>query len=695
MTEAAGSISPLVWESIAILLLPLVSFVIIYMVGRKHASVTGYIFTFFVLLAALFSIHILFSSWTSVGLYTTVDWFSLSPDLTFTAGILLNQESAIMLVIVTVISLMVGLYSMVYMKDDPDYHKYFGHLGLFVFSMLGIVISSNLLVLFIFWELVGLSSYLLINHWYQKREAASASTKAFLVNRVGDAAFLLALGIAWTQFRTLELPELYSGMQASQILNGEWIAGTNHLPVLFLTLMGILFFVGAAGKSAQFPFQAWLPDAMAGPTPVSALIHAATMVAAGVFLVARIFPLLTLDVMTLMAFVGGITAFMGAVAALTQYDIKKVLAYSTISQLGYMIMGMGVGAYNASLFHLFTHAFFKAGLFLAAGAVIYGMHKVYHVSNNQSDAQDMRGMGGLRKHMPVTFYSFIILSLALAGIPFFSGFLSKEAIMSGSFAWATAMSDDSPSLFHLVPYTALVTVALTAFYMARQVYLIFFGQPRWLTEHHVSMEPPVSMRAIVMILAVMSLGLLWSFNPFSLYDSWFYNHLLVPAVRVPDFPVTLQPLLVELSRSNHAFISILSSVMILLGFGLALTRYLASRKLGLINTGWFARLSYNNWWLDTLYFKGIVKPVMVLGTTASYIDRKVIDTVIDKSVVAGVIFAKVTGWVDRAVVDGFVHLIASLSKLVGDIFRSVQGGNVQRYVAAAVIIMILLFWLIT
>jgi NADH-quinone oxidoreductase subunit L len=209
------------------------------------------------------------------------------------------------------------------------------------------------------------------------------------------------------------------------------------------------------------------------------------------------------------------------------------------------------------------------------------------------------------------------------------------------------------------------------------------------------MEPPVSMRAIVMILAVMSLGLLWSFNPFSLYDSWFYNHLLVPAVRVPDFPVTLQPLLVELSGSNHAFISILSSVMILLGFGLALTRYLASRKLGLINTGWFARLSYNNWWLDTLYFKGIVKPVMVLGTTASYIDRKVIDTVIDKSVVAGVIFAKVTGWVDRAVVDGFVHLIASLSKLVGDIFRSVQGGNVQRYVAAAVIIMILLFWLIT
>jgi NADH-quinone oxidoreductase subunit L len=693
MKDQALTISPLLWETLAILLLPMLSFLILYIIKWK-GKLAGSIYSVLLGCTAILSIHVLLSSYHSEPIHWSVNWFSLSENMNFTAGILLNQETAIMLVIVSVISLIVGLYSIYYMLDDADNNKYFRHLGLFVFSMIGIVISSNLLIMFTFWELVGLSSYLLINHWYVRREANMAATKAFLVNRVGDAAFLIAIAIAWGQFETLELPELYTGMKESAILSDEWISSNNRLPSFFLPLFGFCLFLGASGKSAQFPFQAWLPDAMAGPTPVSALIHAATMVAAGVFLIARVFPLLAIDIMTFMAIAGGITAFMGAVAAMTQYDIKKVLAYSTISQLGYMVMGMGVGAYSASLFHLFTHAFFKAGLFLAAGSVIYGMHVLSEKTAGHFDPQDMRKMGGLKKHMPLTFWCFLILSLALAGIPFFSGFLSKEAIMSGSFAWAEARSNGAFSFYYLIPYAAMVTVALTAYYMARQIYLVFISESRFQVSGKIQFEPPWMMRVMVLILSLMSLGLIWSFNPFSLYDSWFFTHLEVPSVVVPGFPQDLQPVLIDLSRKNHLMISLVSSAMIIAGFLLAWYRYHKSVKFGQIKLGWFVRLSFNNWWLDVVYSRAIVMPVVAVAGFASKVDRKIIDGFIDNSAIVGVVFAKVAGWFDRAVVDGIVHLMASISKFGGDFFRAVQGGNIQRYVAAAVIFMVILFWLI-
>ena len=339
-------------------------------------------------------------------------------DLAFSLSFWLNNIAVLLLCIVTFVSFLVHLYSLEYMKGEKGFARYYSFLGLFTLSMVGIVLADSLLTIFIFWELVGFSSYLLIGFWYNKESAAKASLKAFLVNRIGDAGFLIALMIIWSKAGTFNLIELKTILSISQ-------------PDVWWTIAGFGVLSGVIGKSAQFPLQIWLPDAMEGPTPVSALIHAATMVAAGIYLLARIYVLFDPVVLDVIAVIGALTAFMGAVAALTQTDIKRVLAFSTISQLGYMVLGMGVGAYGAALFHLTTHAFFKACLFLSAGAIIHALHEAQK-DGNHFDAQDMRFMGGLRKKMPITFAAFSISALALAGVPFFSGFLSKDAILNGS-----------------------------------------------------------------------------------------------------------------------------------------------------------------------------------------------------------------------------------------------------------------------
>ncbi len=691
MNEAT-IISPEFIEALLMLVLPLAAFLGLNILPQRMAAVSGKLVSLVFLIVFLLSVHLIWMRWGMDTIEYQLTWFYLSGTVHFAAGILLDMKTVIMLVVVSVISLLVSLFSISYMHNDQDERRYFANLGLFVFSMIGIVISNNLLQLFCFWELVGLSSYLLINHWYRTGNPPKAATKAFVVNRVGDAAFLIGIGIAWTMFDSLSLTDLYSGMESSHLEAGIWMAGDKEMPGIWLSVLGICLFLGAAGKSAQFPFQAWLPDAMAGPTPVSALIHAATMVAAGVFLLARVFPLLSLEAMTFIAVTGAITAFMGAVAAMTQNDIKKVLAFSTISQLGYMVMGMGVGAYDASLFHLFTHAFFKAGLFLAAGAVIHAMHDLLK-GDHHRDPQDMRNMGGLRKQLPVIFICYVILSLALVGIPFFSGFLSKEAIMSGSFAWADARSGGGMSFYHLVPYTGMVTVALTAYYMGRQVYLVFLGQPatdrvagkfslQWL------------MTAPVVILSLLSIGLIWSFNPLSFQNSWFFTNLIVPVIQVPGYPAGLQPLIVELSENNHLLVFILSSAMIITGLGLAFLRYRNGIPEQNRAGNWFYNLSSGNWWMDNLYYDGVAGPVKYLAGRTYAMDRKVIDSLLNYLVVSGVLFSKMTGWFDRNIVDGLVHLVAAAGKTTGSIFRSVQGGNVQRYVAAAILLMIVLFWLI-
>src|SRR5262249_6344077 len=373
---------------------------------------------------------------------------------------------------------------------EPGYAQFFSYIALFTFSMLMLVLADNLLQLFVFWEAVGLCSYLLIGHWYERPSACAAATKAFIVNRVGDFGFLLGLFLAWTSFGSLTYLEIFA--QAHQSVNATlnlFAPFGGHWDVSVVTLVCLLLFMGAVGKSAQVPLHVWLPDAMEGPTPISALIHAATMVTAGVFLVARLAPLYNLSrtAMTVVAITGGLTMVLGATIALTQTDIKRVVAYSTVSQLGYMIMACGLGAYAAGIYHLLTHGAFKALLFLGCGSVIIALHH----------EQDMRHMGGLKDKMPVTYWTFVIGSLALSGFPLTAGFFSKDEILVS--AWAAG------GLGQVLALLVLMSALLTAFYSFSLVFVTFWGPSR-VDPHHANHfhEPPQAITIPLLILAVFS-----------------------------------------------------------------------------------------------------------------------------------------------------------------------------------------------
>ena len=454
--------------STAILLLPLFSFLLLIFFGKKLPRQGDVIATSILGLSLLMSVGILFTkliffhdellnyTFTWVDFKTVAGIGHLKLDL----GIMIDNVTAIMLVVVTLISFLVHLFSTAYMSGDIRYSRYFAYLGFFSFSMLGIVITNNFFMMYVFWELVGISSYLLIGHWYEKKSASDASMKAFIVNRIGDVGMFIGINILWANFHTLTFEGIFSA-----IANGHIPFDSNP----WLTAAGILIFCGAVGKSAQFPLHVWLPDAMEGPTPVSALIHAATMVAAGVYLIARVFPMMTADALVFIAYIGAITAFIAATIAIAQNDIKKVLAYSTVSQLGYMVMGLGVGAYTAGFFHLVTHAAFKAGLFLGSGSVIHAMHKaLHHQDDHHTDAQDIRNMGGLKKKMPITFWAFVVYTLAISGVPLTSGFLSKDEILAGTLAFGNLTGHT------LIPIIGFLVAGLTAFYMFRLVILTFW-----------------------------------------------------------------------------------------------------------------------------------------------------------------------------------------------------------------------------
>jgi NADH-quinone oxidoreductase subunit L len=393
-------------------------------------------------------------------------------------GLLLDPLSAVMVLVVSGVGFLIHVYSIGYMHEDPDYPRFFTYLNLFTFSMLMLVLANNYLLLYVFWEAVGLCSYLLIGFWFEKRSAADAGKKAFIVNRVGDFGFALGVMLLWTSLGTLQYDQVFAGAPANLPAGGVVVTGIT-----------LLLFLGAAGKSAQLPLYVWLPDAMEGPTPVSALIHAATMVTAGVYMVARSAPLFDLAPLslTVVAWIGGLTAVFAATIALVQNDIKRIVAYSTISQLGYMFLGCGVGAYAAAIFHLMTHAFFKALLFLGSGSVIHGL----------SGEQDIRKMGGLRAHMPITASTFLVAALANAGIFPLAGFWSKDEILYGAIAGRQVM----------VWALGAGGAFLTAFYMLRCYYLAFEGRSRGAAQaaHHPHESPPV-MTVPLVILAVFAAG---------------------------------------------------------------------------------------------------------------------------------------------------------------------------------------------
>ncbi|MEY2882249.1 MAG: NADH-quinone oxidoreductase subunit, partial [Verrucomicrobiota bacterium] len=402
-------------------------------------------------------------------------------------GWVLDPLAAFMLVMVTLVGALIFVFSLGYMHADERAKQFFCFLSLFAAAMLGVVIANSLLLLFIAWELVGLASYLLIGFWFHKPAAAAAAKKAFITTRIGDLGLLLGMLWLYDSTGTLLFYDGGAGVLEPAAL-GALAAQTALGGFALSTVIGLLVFCGAVGKSGQFPLHVWLPDAMEGPTPVSALIHAATMVAAGVFLMARVYPLLTPDALRVIAFTGAITALLGALIAVAQHDLKRILAFSTVSQLGYMMLALGVGAWPAAIFHLLTHAFFKALLFLGAGSVIHAAHH----------EQDLRALGGLSRNMRTTFATFAVGMMALSGVPFlFSGFWSKEGILHAAHAWDVS---------HLPLYAGLAAVVLTAFYMTRLMAEVFFGQPRAPAAAHAHESPP-TMTVPLVILAVCAVAL--------------------------------------------------------------------------------------------------------------------------------------------------------------------------------------------
>lgn len=407
------------------------------MLPAKSGKLSGWISAGVILISVVLAATVFAQVWNNAPIHAAQLWFTIGNTPVYT-GVLLNNLSVFMLLLVTVIALPVHIYSTAYIKP-AEQNRYFTYLSFFCFSMLALVVVDSMVLLYAFWELVGFSSYLLIGFWFTKDSAVQANKKAFIMNRIGDIGLLTAIIILFTQYHTFDIVQLFgdNGLVFKSIIqNGLWITSASQLPQVwqYIAFAGILLAVAA--KSAQFPLHTWLPDAMEGPTSVSALIHAATMVAAGVFLLGRVYPMFNTYELNTLAIVGCFTAFMAATIALTQNDLKRILAYSTISQLGYMIMAMGINAYASSLFHLATHAFFKCLLFLCAGVII---HEVQHIKDEHQldiDPQNILYMGGLRKKMPLTFVATVIGCLALVGLPLTSGYLSKDSILIQSFEWA-------------------------------------------------------------------------------------------------------------------------------------------------------------------------------------------------------------------------------------------------------------------
>lgn len=669
--------------ALAILLLPLFAFFFLIFFGRRINKYRGITATVFMFINLVMSIVVVCNTWEAAEFHAQWEWFNLGENIPFTLGIQLDNLSAFMLIVVTGVSFLVHLFSIEYIRGDRHFEKYFAYLGLFTFSMLGIILSDNLLAIFVFWELVGLSSYLLIGFYFQKEEAVYANKKAFITNRIGDVGFLIGMLVLWSQFGTLDLNSLEAQLPA---FSGE---------VWLLSLAGFGLLCGAIGKSAQFPLQVWLPNAMEGPTPVSALIHAATMVAAGIYLIARTYFILQPDVLTTIAFIGGITAFIGAVTALAQTDIKRVLAFSTISQLGYMMMGMGVGAYDAALFHLLTHAFFKACLFLSAGSVIYNMHQLEHQLEHEGkdvhfDAQDMRIMGGLRKKMPFTFYPYLLATLALAGLPLTSGFLSKDAILNGALSWAQL----SGGVSYLIPVLGFVSALLTAFYMGRQMFMVFFGEFKLekLGQHYQGAydkvkETPVLMLIPIVLLGALSLGFFFSINPIDGSQSWFTAAIAIP----------LPKAFVEQMHHNHVLVSVASMLIALLGLLLA---YLMYYKKSLVISEdnplkkVLKGLSLNHWYLDAIFDATFVRATLIKARLANQFDVLVIDRLVNVVGVFNVIIANLSGSFDKYVVDGLVNFSATTTGVFGKLLRSQFSGKVQNYIAISIVMIILLVFLI-
>ncbi len=627
----------IVW---AILLLPIASLLVVSFITKPYPKLSGYVTIAAIGTAFLFALWTLDSVIASDGralAFGSYQWLEVGtsnpilrqlggPSLSIDVGLRIDGLSAIMLVVVTSVSLLVQIYSQGYMEGDTGYSRYFAWMSLFTAAMIGLLVMDSILMVYVFWELVGLGSYLLIGFWFHKKAAADAAKKAFLTTRLGDIGFLLAVILIWTKTNTFNIPLIQEMAQRGQITD------------TVITLFALGIFAGAVGKSAQFPLHVWLPDAMEGPTPVSALIHAATMVAAGVYLVARMFPVFQMseEALKTVAYIGGFTAIFAASIAIVVTDIKRGLAYSTISQLGYMMLALGTGGYVPAIFHLFTHAFFKALLFLGSGSV-----------NHATGTFDMRKMGGLRKYMPITYATFLIGSLSLAGVVPFAGFWSKDEILDS--AWA-----DDKLLFAV----AMAVVFMTAFYSFRAIFLTFHGEYKGgevaeatAPDAHAGKphESPWVMALPLLILAIPAT--LAGFVNLPSHSTRALAHLLEGALPVSSAEAI-----------HHApfvtGVAVMSTLLALAGVGLAYAVYQAKtisadslQKIwGPVHT-----LVARKYYMDDLYEGLIVREGLYNFTT------------------------RIGQWVDTNIIDGAVNGAAAVTRRAGDSLRWVQSGSFQAY----------------
>lgn len=658
--------------SILVMLLPLAASVLQAMLGKKESS--GNLALAAILASTLISLFGVFIPvWNEAVFIQKWTWFTIG-EHTLQVGLLLNNLTVFMQLIVCVIALPVHIYSRGYMKGDSGLHRYWMYLSFFCFAMLGLTVSLNLFQLYIFWELVGFASYLLIGFWFTKETAIQANKKAFLTNRIGDIGFLIGIACVYSYCGTLDLSLLFGHSNNLLEATDGGIIATVDKRASWVTLAGLAFFLGAMAKSAQFPLHVWLPDAMEGPTSVSSLIHAATMVAAGVFLLCTVFPLFSAPVLLIIAIIGTITALTAAVFALGQYDIKKVLAFSTISQLGFMMVGVGIGAWDAAMFHLGTHAFFKCLLFLCAGAVIHEMTHLKDAAKLNLDPQDMRNMGGLRRLMPKTFLCMMIAALSLAGFPLTSGYLSKDSIVVTAYEWANHLG----GVYFLIPVLLIIVSLLTAFYIGRLVFKTFFGAFNYVPalRGHISFhEAPLAMLIPMFFLAAGSLFPFFGPSFTDYQGTWVIQGLRAESM----YPALAQA---------HRLIPIILTAGATLGWGIGWNWYVRQRYPLSAQNRW-VRFATKQGYLNTFNDRIVTRGVLLLSRFTAIFDRHIVDGC--TKFASWLIHQLAVGvhWFDKHIVDGLVNFTAHTTYYTGHLVRRFQNGQLQGYLGFALTVLLL------
>ncbi|TXH69693.1 MAG: NADH-quinone oxidoreductase subunit L [Thiothrix sp.] len=667
---------------VLIIIAPLLASIVAGLFGHKlgktwsHRLTTGSVALSFLLSLIVFKAVALDGAILNENVYLWAEVDSIKMQF----GFLIDNLSVLMMVVVTFVSLMVHIYTIGYMHDDPGYTRFFSYISLFTFAMLLLVMSNNLLQLFFGWELVGLVSYLLIGFWYKKETAAYASMKAFIVNRIGDFGFILGIAVILIYANSLDYIQIFDRLEVSVV------GGKGDLPLDPITqalglshqdLIALLLFIGAMGKSAQVPLHVWLPDSMEGPTPISALIHAATMVTAGIFLVARMSPIYEQSDMVLnfILVIGATTAFFMGLIAIVQTDIKRVVAYSTLSQLGYMTVALGASAYSAAIFHLMTHAFFKALLFLAAGSVIVAMHH----------EQDMRKMGGLRRHMPITYWTAVVGALALCGIPIFSGFFSKDVIIE-----AVHHSELSAAGYAYV--LVLLGVIVTAFYTFRMIFMVFHGDERMDDETLLHLkESPKVITIPLILLAIPSVIAGFFIGPIVMGD--YFSQVLLPAQNASEGMRDVTTIMIaerheamaSLRDTYHGVFSFIGHSLLslpfwlaLAGIGLAWWVYVKDDSVAdkaHDKLPWLYRLLNNKYYADSFNQKFFANGLVYLGTSLwSFVDRLLIDGLLVNGV--GRVIGWSAGWA-RKVQTGYVYhyafaMVVGLALMLGWILLALK-----------------------